>query len=192
MRSLPWMNPEIWEAFVNFFLSDPRRTGVRFLCKGIRESWSAATRGPFLRPWTVGNRSPHRGVRGSGLCASCFLLLMVYECMLWGHPSSSNKSALRLSYSRRSRALRTVCSRSLCCFSFSPLRILNWAFRRGYAPSALREESTTVYGSARYSVKPFLITQANPVVALRFPAHFVLPLGVNVLVVDELNCPTGE
>jgi len=37
-----------------------------------------------MRPWPVGYWSPHGGVRGSGLCTSCFLLLREYMSVCFG------------------------------------------------------------------------------------------------------------
>jgi len=92
----------------DFSPSAPRRAGVLFQWKGCRGCWARATGGPCLRPWPAGYRSLYDGVRVSRFCTSCFLLPRVYECMFLGYPASSNKSALRLRYFRRSDALRSL------------------------------------------------------------------------------------
>jgi len=89
---------------------------------------SGATRGPGLRPWHVGYRSPHGSARGSGLCTSCVSFLRVYESMLWGHRACSNKSSLRLRCFRRFCALRARWSRRSRCDSGVAIRILCWVF----------------------------------------------------------------
>jgi len=67
----------------------------------------------------------------------------VYMCVSLSRLASMNKSALRLSYFRRSGALRALWSRRLCSSSVVSLRILCWVFWRGLAPSALGAETTT-------------------------------------------------
>ena len=88
------------------FLLPPETGGGPFQWKGCQGCWAGATRGPDLRPWPVGYRSPHGSARGSGLCTSCVLFLRVYESMLWGHRACSNQSSLRLRCFRRFFALR--------------------------------------------------------------------------------------
>jgi len=163
----------------DFSSSATRRAGVLFQWKGSRGGWAGAIRGPRLRPWPVGDRSSHGSVRGSELCTSCVLLLRVHECEFRRHPASSNKSALRLRYFRRSGALRDLRSRVLCCFFSATLCILCWAFRRGYTPPALRAGCSTFGGPARNGVKPFLISRTNHVVVfLLWNCSLCLTLGV--------------
>ena len=67
------------------FLLPPETGGGPLPVEGLSGMLGRATRGPGLRPWPVGHRSPHGSARGSALCTSYVLFLRVYECVLWGH-----------------------------------------------------------------------------------------------------------
>ena len=103
------------------FCLRPRRAGVPFQWKGCQGCWAGPTRGPGLRTWPVGYRSPHGSARGSGLCTSCVLCLMRYMSVCCG-------VIVRIRINQR-----CVCVTSVVLVRFAPsdpgLRVVTLAWR---------------------------------------------------------------